>query len=206
MKPAGGLHEPVALGSRASSARRGRYSVGVSVGVAFIRGINVGGKNPLPMATLRAICEGAGLREVRTYIQSGNVVFSAPGRAMGRAAKAIEEGIEREAGFRPSVVVRTLPELRAVVEVVPFEAEPAKLVAMFLAGTPGAGARRAVEEMAADPERLELIGREVFIHFPNGIGRAKLQIAKVEKAVGLPGTCRNWNTVLKMVELAGGVG
>lgn len=178
----------------------------MSVGVAFIRGINVGGKNPLPMATLRAICEGAGLGDVETYIQSGNVVFTAPGRAIGRAARGIEEGIEREKGFRPSVVVRTLPELRAVVGAAPFEADPAKLVVMFLGGTPGAGARRAIEGIGADPERLELIGREVFIHFPNGIGRSKLQIARVEKAAGLPGTCRNWNTVLKMVEMAAGVG
>jgi uncharacterized protein (DUF1697 family) len=174
----------------------------MTIGIAFIRGINVGGKNALPMATLRAICGEAGLRDAQTYIQSGNVVFSAPERALARAAKAVEDGIESQLGFRPFVMVRTLRELRALVGAVPFEAEPSKLIVMFLTDRPTAAATRAIQELKPDPERIELIGREIFIHFPIGIGTSKLQTTKVEKAAGLPGTCRNWNTILKMIDLS----
>lgn len=170
-------------------------------GIAFIRGINVGGKNALPMATLRAICKGAGLENVATYIQSGNAAFTAPARTFARAAKAMEDGIEQEQGFRPRVVTRTLDDLRTVASAVPFQAEPAKLLVMFLTDHPAAAAKRALDQIKLHPERLMLIGREIFIHFPVGIGRSKLQMAAVEKAAGVPGTCRNWNTVMKMIEI-----
>jgi uncharacterized protein (DUF1697 family) len=174
----------------------------MTVGIAFIRGINVGGKNPVPMATLRTVCEQAGLRGARTYIQSGNVAFRAPPRELTRAAAAIAKGIQARAGITPEVVVRSLDDLREIIAARPFDADPAKLIVMFLGGVPAASACRAVEDLKPDPERLALRGREIFIHFPSGMGTSKLSTARIEKLAGHPGTCRNWNTVLKMAELA----
>jgi uncharacterized protein (DUF1697 family) len=176
------------------------------IALALLRGINVGGKNSLPMELLRELCENAGLDEVRTFIQSGNVVFSAPSREIAAAASKIEDVIEADRGFRPSVVIRTRDELAAAIRANPFaaraKAEPAKLLVMFLKSKPGAGASAALEGVKRSDEQLRLIGRELFIDFPGGIGRSKLAIAAVEKALGVPATSRNWNTVLKLLAMA----
>jgi uncharacterized protein (DUF1697 family) len=87
-------------------------------------------------------------------------------------------------------------------EACPFQTEPAKLLVMFLAAAPTPAARRAIEDVKPDPERLALVGREIYIDFVNGIGKSKLSVAKLEKAAGAPGTCRNWNTIAKMADLA----
>ena len=179
------------------------------IGIALIRGINVGGKNILPMADLRAMCERLGLREARTYIQSGNVVFSAGTRELARAAAALEGAIEKKCGFRARVVVRTLHEVRGVIAGNPFAGgrggadvpDGAKLLVMFLADEPTAAAKKAVAAIKSDPERVRLVGREAYLDFPNGAGKSKLPMAVVEKALGVAGTCRNWNTVGKLVEM-----
>lgn len=176
------------------------------ISIALIRGINVGGKNSLSMESLRELCEGIGLKDVRTYIQSGNVVFRASGREIAAAAGKVEDAIEADRGFRPDVVIRTRDELAAAIEANPFaaraRAEPAKLLVMFLKSKPVAGASAALEGVKRNDEQLRLIGRELFIDFPGGIGRSKLAIAAVEKALGVPATSRNWNTMLKLLAMA----
>lgn len=176
--------------------------------IALLRGINVGGKNVLPMTDLRALCESIGLDDPRTYIQSGNVVFAAPAREIARAAKRLEAAIEKSRGLRVGVVVRTLDELAAVIKTSPFKSvadrEPGKLIVMFLTQTPSAEARRALAALNQHPEKVALAGDEVFIHFPNGAGRARLTMAMIERAAGVSGTCRNWNTVLKLAEMGNG--
>lgn len=177
----------------------------MAVGIALIRGINVGGKNLLPMAVLRALCEKAGFADVRTHIQSGNVVFRAGAGAMKKAARMIEDAIEAKCKFRPSVSVRTVEELRVIAAKKPFGGgalDPDKLLVMFLVGDPPAGAAAAIRAIKADPERLALDGRELFMYFPVGVGASKLPMAKCERAVGVPGTCRNWNTVHKVLAMA----
>lgn len=181
------------------------------VGCAFIRGINVGGKHSLPMATLRGLCEGLGWSDVATYIQSGNVVFRAPAKVMAgggtKAAAALEGAIEEECGFRPGVAVRTLAEMCGVVKANPFAGEAAKdpkhLLVMILAGEPTAAARKAVLALKPEPERVVLVGREVYLWYPKGIGQSKFAFTSVEKAVGVAGTCRNWNTIGKVMAMAG---
>lgn len=177
-----------------------------ATGVAFIRGINVGGKNPLPMASLRGICEGLGLRNVTTYIQSGNVVFSCPARAIASAARGIAGGIEESHGFRPGVVVRTLDQTRAALAACPFEGDPARVLVMFLEGEAARGATGAVAALCTGSERVVVGRREAYLHFPDGVGASTLSMAKVEKALGTPGTSRNVRTVAKVIEMMEGFG
>jgi len=176
------------------------------VGIAFLRGINVGGKGALPMADLRAACEAAGLTNVQTYIQSGNVVFTTPATVMPRAGALIEDTIEDRRGFRPPTIVRTLPQLRAIAATKAFPSQHSmdggKLLVMFLAKTPPPTAAKAVAALSTDAERLRLTGQEVFMHFDHGVGKAKLSWKKLAQAVGGPGTSRNWNTLSRMLELA----
>lgn len=169
--------------------------------IALLRGINVGSTRSLPMELLRELCEGCGMRNPRTYIQSGNVVFEAAKKDMAKAAAALEDAIERDRGFRPSVIVRTLDELAAAIEANPFAArardEPSKLLVMFLKSKATAGASAALDGVKRGPEQLRLVGRELYIDFPNGIGKSKLALPAAEKALGVPATGRNWNTVLR---------
>ena len=174
--------------------------------IALIRGINVGGKHLLPMATLRAVCEGLGWQDVATSIQSGNVVFRCAERERAGAAAALEAAIEKSAGFRPGVVVRSLAEMKKTFATSPFAREaqrdPGKVLVMFLAATPDAAAKKAVKALTPDPERVALVGNEVHLYYPNGSGQSRFPFSLVEKAVKIPGTCRNWNTIVKMLEMA----
>ncbi|MFO0830494.1 MAG: DUF1697 domain-containing protein [Phycisphaerales bacterium] len=178
------------------------------IGIAFVRGINVGGRNPLPMATLSAICSDAGLTGVKTHIQSGNVVFEASTTVLRRAEAAIADGIEKARKFRPTVIVRTLPELRSILETRVFagqnEMDGAKLLVMFLASPPRPAVAKVVDSMAHGDERLRLMGREVFMHLPRGVGQTRINFPAMERTLG-PGTVRNWNTIQKMVALGEGV-
>lgn len=182
----------------------------MSTAIALIRGINVGGRNPLPMELLRALCDDAGFRGARTYIQSGNVVFRAGKRELSRADVLLEDAIEGARGFRPRVIVRTLDEWIRAIEAGPFAGrdgvEPGKLLVMFLDSDPPASAKNALAGVKREGEEIALIGREVHLYFPDGVGRSKLSMAAVEKAAGASGTARNWNTVNKLREMASGLG
>jgi uncharacterized protein (DUF1697 family) len=177
----------------------------VVVGIALIRGINVTGNNRLPMELLRAMCGKIGLCDARTYIASGNVVFRCDGTGMSRCAERLEAAIEKGHGFRPRVIVRTLAELRRVVSSCAFadieSLEPNRTLVMFLDETPGAAARKAAAAIMTAPERVAVRGREAFLYYPKGVGTAETPMSAVEKALGTPGTCRNWNTVKKLVEM-----
>ncbi|HYE61686.1 MAG TPA: DUF1697 domain-containing protein [Phycisphaerales bacterium] len=177
----------------------------MAIGVALIRGINVGSTRSLPMQVLRECCERVGMLDVRTYIQSGNVVFRWAGPGLASVAAKLEGEIEQAGGFRPAVVLRTRAELHMAVAANPFAAraenEPAKLLVVYLQGKPSAGAGAALDQVKRGNEQLRLVGREVFIDFPDGVGKSKLSLAGVEKAVGV-GTARNWNTTLKLLAMA----
>ena len=173
--------------------------------ISMLRGVNVGGHNMIKMDALRALYESLGLRDAQTYVQSGNVVFRTQGRDLASLSKRIEDGIERAFGFRPSVILRTVADLRDVIAKNPFAKragiEPSKLVVTFLAGDPGSEARAKVLGIKVGPEELRMDGREVYIYFPDGMGRSKLW-PLIEKALKAPGTGRNWNTVEKLLEIA----
>jgi uncharacterized protein (DUF1697 family) len=178
----------------------------MAVAVALIRGINVGGKHKLPMATLRALCAEIGWRDVATHIQSGNVVFRCQDRALAKSPGRLESAIEEACGFRPSVVVRSLAEMRGAIGANPFGAhralDPSKLLVLFLTAPPAPSAGQSLLALKPDPERIELVGREVYLYYPNGVGKAKLPFTAIEKAVKISGTTRNWNTIAKVLAMA----
>lgn len=168
--------------------------------VALLRGVNVGGKAKIRMEELRRVCEGMGLEGVRTYIQSGNIVFRTKKRL---TAKQLEDGLEKAFGFRPLVMLRTVDELRSVIERNPIAGvEPHKLLVFFLAAQAKPESAEAVRKMEISPERIEIDGMEMYIHFPNGQGVSKLPMARVERALGTTGTGRNWNTVQALLAMA----
>lgn len=165
--------------------------------IALLRAINVGGTGKLPMAELRALCEDAGFRDVRTYIASGNLVFTTP-LAVAKAKAKLEALLAKRLGKPWLAVFRTRTELEAIVARNPFpDAASNQLLVMFLDEAPPRDALADVRPPGG--ERLTLIDRELYIHFPDGMGRSKLRIpfAKV-------GTGRNLNTVRKLIELAAG--
>lgn len=175
--------------------------------VALLRGINVGNKQ-VPMAELRALFQGLGHRDVRTYIQSGNVAFDAAATgsrdadAVGAAAKA---EIARVFGHDVHVLVRTPDELAAVVEASPYEtagAEPAALHVTFLATEPDPERVAALTVPAGETGVLAVVGREVHLHVPDGYGRTKLSNAFLERALAVPATTRNWRSVRKLRDMA----
>ena len=177
--------------------------------IALLRGINVGGHNRLKMAALRSDLEGLGLRNVRTYIQSGNVVFQYDAGEIGAEecgdlAERIASTIDEEHGFRPRTLVFPADRLVRAMAENPFpeaEAEPKRLHLYFLADQPTQPDESAIEESAATTERWELRGDVFYLHAPDGIGRSKLA-RSVERYLGVQATARNWRTVAKLRELA----
>lgn len=173
----------------------------------MLRSINVGGRNRLPMADLRTIVASLGFDDVATYLQSGNVVFSATGRAT-TAAKGIKEAISATAGLDVPVVVRSANELAGVLASNPFrefEAEPTTVHVTFLDARPDPSALLALNRRADDfgRDRFEVIGTEVFLSCPNGYGETKLTNAFLERHLGATATTRNWRTVSALAGMVG---
>jgi len=173
--------------------------------VALLRGINVGGRTKIAMADLRKLFAALGAEDVATYVQSGNVVFKsgAPAPAL---AQSIEGRIAEELGLRVTVVVRTAADLAKIVSANPFGdrgAEPTKLHVVFLAEKPAAARVRALDATRGEPDEFRVVGREIYLHYPNGSGRSKVTNAWFEKELGVRGTARNWRTVTTLAELAG---
>jgi uncharacterized protein (DUF1697 family) len=177
----------------------------MTVFVAFLRAVNVGGTGIIKMADLKALCEKLGYGDVKTLLQSGNVVFTAKGKAAA-IEKGLAAAIEKAHGFRPAVMVRTAAEMAAIVGANPFpneaKADGRFVVVAFAAGPPTSGAGERIKAVKVVRERLKLIGRELFIHFPDGQGRSVVTNAALEKALGVPATARNWNTVTKLQAMA----
>lgn len=178
----------------------------MSVVISLLRGINVGGHHKIKMEALRTMYESLGLLDAQTYLQSGNVIFKTERRDLVLLAKRIEKGIEQSFGFRVDVIVRTSPDLRAVIARNPFAMrsgiDPSRLLVTFLASNPSAEARDKVLKIKVHPEELRIDGREVYTYFPNGMARPKLSWAAIEKMLKISGTGRNWNTVTKLMEIA----
>ncbi len=181
----------------------------MAVIICMLRGVNVGGKHKIKMEALRALCESLGLRDAKTLLQSGNVVFRIERRDLVLLTKKIEGGIERKFGFHSDVILRTSSELRDVIARCPFAkragVDASRLLVSFLVSDPGAEARANVLRIKADPEELRIDGREVYIYFPNGMARPKLSMALVERTLKTSWTGRNWNTVRKLLEMAEGL-
>ncbi len=175
---------------------------------ALLRGINVGGNKTVGMAELKALLEAQGLQSVRTLLNSGNVVFSAGDQDGVKVGKAIEDAIAAALGFRPAVIVRSAGELELIVRKNPFPAmakdDPGHLVVMCLSGKPGKDALTRLAKAYAGPEQIRVAGENVYLTYPNGIGKSKLTNVLLERHLGVTGTARNWNTVLKLRAAAAG--
>ncbi|MCY3912621.1 MAG: DUF1697 domain-containing protein [Chloroflexi bacterium] len=175
--------------------------------IALLRAINVGGTKKLLMADLRAMFEAAGCTEVRTYIQSGNVVFRADPALAERIPELIEGEIAASKGFQVPVVTRSAAEWSAVVSGNPFlaaGADPAQLHVGFLAEEPGTARIAELDPNRSPQDALEVRGREVYLHFPNGTARSKLTVDYFDRTLGTTITIRNWRTVGKLLAMAGG--
>lgn len=171
--------------------------------VALLRGVNVGGKT-LAMTELRRVFVDLGHTEVRTYIQSGNVVFDAAGSA-ARVVAELERRIAGDLGLDTTILLRSAKDLARVVEKNPFlrrGADPGALHVTFLAAAPRAGASARLDAPGSEPDELQLVDREIYIHCPNGYGRTKLNNSFIERRVGVAATTRNWRTVEKLLAMA----
>jgi len=174
--------------------------------VALLRSVNVAGYGRLAMADLRRSFEELGYADVSTYIQTGNVIFSSPVRSAPKLISAIEAKLETDYGRAPAVLLRTIPELGRVVATSPYPkkgADPSRHHVTFLAAAPD---RQHLADFAPPPSRhdeIEIVGREVYVHTPDGYANTKLTGALLERRLGVTSTTRNWNTVTKLFDLVG---
>lgn len=175
----------------------------MTVYVSMLRGVNVGGSSRLKMAALKEAYVAIGLGDVHTLLQSGNVMFTSRAKDRESLAKRIMQEIERRFDLQIEVLIRTLDEIRTLVARGPAtpRADPSKLLVMFLARVPDARAQSALLKEYKGPEMIEIRGPEVYLYYPNGVGRSKLTNAFLENRLDAAGTARNWNTLKKLVEL-----
>ncbi|MDQ6827929.1 MAG: DUF1697 domain-containing protein [Gemmatimonadota bacterium] len=175
--------------------------------LALLRGINVGGKNKLPMSDLLDLFAEAGCRDVRTYIQSGNVIFTAEPAVVTPLPGRITARIQERFGYRVPVVMRTAEELGDIVRHNPFiaaEVDEATLHVLFLAGRPAA---RAIDDLDPDrspPDTFVVHNREVYLQLPHGAARTKLTNAYFDAKLATTSTGRNWRTVTMLHTLIEG--
>ena len=169
--------------------------------VALVRGVNVGGRNKVSMSALRDLVESLGHTDVATYIQSGNVVFTSKKDV---TPASLERAIESEFGLDIALVLRTRAALKRTVNANPFADADLKTVHVgFMAAKPAAAVVRTLDTDQFAPEEFAIKGTDLYLHLPNGMGRAKLP-AYLDRKLKVPTTVRNWNTVCKLLELAGG--
>lgn len=165
------------------------------VHIALLRAVNVGGTGKLTMSDLKALCEKAGFSDVKTYIQSGNVLFRSDLTAAD-AAKVLDKALAEIMGKAPGVMVRNRSQLEKIARNNPFpDAKPNYLMVNFL---PEKAPADALDNLVApDGEEVHVAGHEIYVHYPNGSGRSKLKLPALK-----PATSRNLNTVRKLAELA----
>jgi uncharacterized protein (DUF1697 family) len=172
--------------------------------VALFRGINVGGNNLLPMKELAAVLEDLGLKEVRTYIQSGNVVFRAEAEDKRELGRDIGVAIGKSHGFVPKVLILSIQDFRDAVVSNPFpegEGEPKSLHLFFLESPPASPDLERLASLKSESERYMLLGGVFYLLAPEGIARSRLA-SNAEKALGVTVTARNWRSANAILGLA----
>lgn len=172
--------------------------------IALFRGINVGGNNMLSMKDLAALLEKLDAHNVKTYIQSGNVVFQHESERAAELSSRISAAIKESHGFEPRVLLLDLVEMENAVASNPFseaEVEPKTLHLFFLADPPQNPDLKTLDTIKQDNEQFKLIDKVFYLHAPDGIGRSKLA-ERAEKALGVAATARNWRTVCKIMAMA----
>jgi uncharacterized protein (DUF1697 family) len=177
--------------------------------VILLRAVNVGGYGKLSMEDLRKLLMGLGFTRVETYIQSGNAVVDAK-VPRARVSRLVAAGLEEVMGLSPGVVVRTHDELEQLIKQNPFVREAVdgtKVHVSFLAGPAAAEAKAALERIVIQypnrRDRYHLAGEHIYFHLPDGAAETKFTGKALDKAIGVIGTGRNWNTVMKLWEMSG---
>ena len=173
--------------------------------VVLLRGINLGPRNRIAMPALRDAFAAAGFADVKTYLQSGNVVLSS-GASAAKVATRARAVIESSFGLDIEVVVRTRTQLAKVVELDPLgdvATTPKRYLVTFLSARPAAAVMRKADEAAAPGERVLLAGHEIYAWLPEGVGRSRLWAFLAGRGLGVTATARNWTTVTSLLELAG---
>ncbi len=176
--------------------------------IALLRGINVGGHKQISMADLRDLLTRLGFADVRSLLQSGNLLFDANGRTPAHLERLLEAEAEKRLALKTDFFVRTAKEWEGVVAHNPFRKEamrdPGHLVVMFLKDAPSVTGVKALQKAITGREVVRAAGKHLYIVYPDGIGRSRLTNALIDKQLGTRGTGRNWNTVLKLDALAAG--
>ncbi len=177
----------------------------MAIYVSMLRGINVGGNKRMKMEKLREAFEALGLERVKTFIQSGNVVFHAAKASPVAFSKKIEARLVADFGFSVPVVTRTADEMLKAIESNPFLKERGidreKLHVMFLSDTPAPEALKKLEAFTTAPDRSRCLGKEIYLYLPNGAGESKLMKAPLDRALSVVTTTRNWKTVNALYQM-----
>jgi uncharacterized protein (DUF1697 family) len=173
--------------------------------VAFLRGVNVSGRKPVKMADLAALVESLGFKNVRTYIQSGNVVFDSPAKDTRKAGSLIGEAIIKKYGFDVTVIVRTADELGKIIAGNPLLKDSGvdedRLHVTILEAAPEKGVVAGLAMGESKNEKFQVKGNEVYLYCPDGYGRSKLNNTAFEKKLGVPATTRTWKTIRALYEM-----
>jgi uncharacterized protein (DUF1697 family) len=173
--------------------------------ISMLRGVNVGGHNKIKMDELRALYESLKFESVETHIQSGNVIFRTKEKNIAALTMRIQDGIEKKFGFRPGVILRTTAELRDAIVRNPFAKrcglDPSRLLVTFLAAEPSAEAIAKLLKLDMAPDEVRIDGRELYAYYPNGLARPKVPWSRIERTLKVFGTGRNWNSVIKLLEI-----
>lgn len=181
------------------------YAEAMPAFVALLRAVNLGPHNKIGMADLKRLAEGCGFSAVRTLLQSGNLLFEAKSQTSGKLEKLLEGALADAIGLKTPIVVRSAADWRGVLDENPFgkeaKADPSHLVVMPLKAKPETGAVDALVSAIVGRERVELVGQQLYLVYPDGIGHSKLTSSLIEKKLGVSGTGRNWNTAQKIAAL-----
>lgn len=172
--------------------------------VALLRGVNVGGKNKLPMKDLAELCVALGCSDVVTYIQSGNVVFTARASAAKSLPAGISTEINRRLGLTVPVVLRSGPQIDNLLAGNPFlpdDPSGKSLAVAFLADAPSTDAIAKLDPNRSPGDRFHVIGPDIYFHLNTGFADTKLTNAWLDSKLSTVSTARNWNTVIKLAEL-----
>jgi uncharacterized protein (DUF1697 family) len=173
--------------------------------IALVRAINVGGRNCVGMEALRQFVTDLGLAEVRSLLQSGNLVFQTKLRTEAEVERLLEAEAKERLGFQTNFFVRTAEQWTEIIDSNPFPKEakqdPARLIVFFLKRPATADTIAALQAAITGPEIIRAKGNQAYISYPDGMGRSRLTIAVLEKKLG-SGTARNWNTVMKLAAMA----
>lgn len=178
----------------------------MTIHIGLLRAVNLGGRNRVKMADLRKLVSGLGMRDVKSLLQSGNLVFGSDMEATSELEELLERAVAEGLGLETDFFVRTGSDWRAIIADNPFpeaaENDPGHLLVVFLKQAPDRGAVAALESAIRGREVVRVGGRHAYIVYPDGIGRSRLTSALIETKLGTRGTGRNWNTVRKLGALA----